>query len=236
MDKSHSQITTLPYLLEPAGAAKASQTSLKISSGKSSIQAPIVLVLSLANSSRVICGLDIAFILVFYRLKSGYSIQLIQTLKKFQYERHRAKRSLANVLDSEPSIYLDRGIGGEPVSNHKLFHYRANVDRVVDGDTIDVTLDLGFDIQMKARIRFHGINAPESRTRDAVEKEAGLASKRYVEDWTNAQENSVIIQTSLDEKGKYGRILGRILSGEGDCLNDEMVSLGHATPYDGGKR
>lgn len=122
------------------------------------------------------------------------------------------------------------------MSKQKLFHYRANVDRVIDGDTIDVTLDLGFDIQMKGRIRFHGINAPESRTRDAVEKEAGLASKRYVEDWISAQENSVIIQTSLDDRGKFGRILGRILSSEGDCLNDEMVSLGHATPYEGGKR
>jgi len=180
--------------------------------------------------------LDIELSIVFDRLKLGYSIQLIQTLKKFQYERHRAKRSLANVLSTEPPVYLDRRIGGKPVSKQKLFHYRANVDRVVDGDTIDVTLDLGFDIQMKGRIRFHGVNAPESRTRDAVEKEAGLASKRYVEDWISAQENRVIIQTSLDDRGKFGRILGRILSSEGDCLNDEMVSLGHATPYDGGKR
>ena len=193
--------------------------------------------LSLAKSSKLVCELDIELSIVFDRLKSGHFIQLIQTLKKFQYERHRAKRSLANVLSTEPPVYLDRRIGGsKPVSKQKLFHYRANVDRVVDGDTIDVTLDLGFDIQMKGRIRFHGVNAPESRTRDAVEKEAGLASKRYVEDWISAQENRVIIQTSLDDRGKFGRILGRILSSEGDCLNDEMVSLGHATPYDGGKR
>ncbi len=122
------------------------------------------------------------------------------------------------------------------MSNSKLYHYRAVVDRVVDGDTVDVTLDLGFDIQMKGRVRFHGVNAPESRTRDAVEKEAGLAAKRYVEDWISAVEGTVIIETSLDEKGKYGRILGRILDGDGECLNDEMVSLGHATPYDGGRR
>ena len=122
------------------------------------------------------------------------------------------------------------------MSSSNLFHYRAVVDRVVDGDTIDVTLDLGFDIQMKGRVRFHGINAPESRTRDAVEKQKGLAAKRYVEDWTGGLENRVIIQTSLDDRGKFGRILGRILNNEGECLNDEMVSLGHATPYDGGKR
>ena len=97
-------------------------------------------------------------------------------------------------------------------------------------------LDLGFDISYRGRIRFQGINAPESRTRDAVEKQAGLAAKRYVEDWINGHEQRVIIQTSLDDRGKFGRILGRILNDEGECLNDEMVSLGHATPYDGGKR
>ena len=122
------------------------------------------------------------------------------------------------------------------MSQQKLFHYKATVDRVVDGDTIDVTLELGFDISYRGRIRFQGINAPESRTRDAVEKQAGLAAKRYVEDWTKGLENRVIIQTSLDDRGKFGRILGRILNDEGECLNDEMVSLGHATPYDGGKR
>jgi len=122
------------------------------------------------------------------------------------------------------------------VSQHKLFHYKATVDRVIDGDTIDVVLDLGFDISYRGRIRFQGINAPESRTRDAVEKQAGLAAKRYVEDWINGLEKKVIIQTSLDDRGKYGRILGRILNDEGECLNDEMVSLGHAKPYHGGKR
>jgi len=122
------------------------------------------------------------------------------------------------------------------VSQQKLFHYKATVDRVIDGDTIDVTLDLGFDISYRGRIRFQGINAPESRTRDPVEKQAGLAAKRYVEDWINGLEKKVIIQTSLDDRGKFGRILGRILNDEGECLNDEMVSLGHATPYHGGKR
>ena len=122
------------------------------------------------------------------------------------------------------------------MSQQKLFHYKATVDRVVDGDTIDVTLDLGFDISYRGRVRFAGVNAPESRTRDAVEKQAGLAAKRYVEDWISGHEQRVIIQTSLDDRGKFGRILGRILNDEGECLNDEMVSLGHATPYDGGKR
>jgi len=143
---------------------------------------------------------------------------------------------LEKSVAAETPVYTPGRNGGAVVSQQKLFHYKATVDRVVDGDTIDVTLDLGFDISLRGRVRFHGINAPESRTRDAVEKQAGLAAKRYVEDWVGGLENRVIIQTSLDDRGKFGRILGRILNAEGECLNDEMVSLGHAKPYDGGKR
>ena len=121
------------------------------------------------------------------------------------------------------------------MSKGNLYHYRASLDRVVDGDTIDVVLDLGFDLRMQARIRFVGINDPESRTKDLVEKQKGLESKRFVEDWLNVCE-TIIIQTQLDKKGKFGRILGNVLNADGACLNEEMVSLGHATPYDGGKR
>ena len=121
------------------------------------------------------------------------------------------------------------------MSKKNLYHYRAEIKRVVDGDTIDVTLDLGFDLHLQARVRFAGINAPESRTRDLVEKQKGLEAKRFVEDWIGGCE-TIIVQTQLDKKGKFGRILGNILNPDGACLNDEMVSLGHATPYDGGKR
>ncbi len=121
------------------------------------------------------------------------------------------------------------------MSSSKLYHYRAKVDRVVDGDTIDATLDLGFDIHLNVRIRFAGINAPESRTKDLVEKQKGLEAKRFVEDWLNHCEK-VIVQTTLDKKGKFGRVLGNILNQDGSCLNEEMVVLGHATPYEGGKR
>ena len=122
------------------------------------------------------------------------------------------------------------------MSKGKLFHYKATVERIIDGDTIDVVLDLGFDIHMKARIRFAGVNAPESRTRDPIEKEAGLLSKRYVEEWCKEGDGVVIVQTQLDGKGKFGRVLGRILNDDGQCLNDEMISLGHAVPYEGGSR
>ena len=68
-----------------------------------------------------------------------------------------------------------------------MYEYAATVERVVDGDTIDVTLDLGFSIQYQARIRLHGINTPESRTRDKAEKARGLAAKDYVVDGCEAQ-------------------------------------------------
>jgi len=123
-------------------------------------------------------------------------------------------------------------------SADKLYHYSATVDRVVDGDTIDVFLDLGFDITLKGRVRFHGMNAPESRTRDAEEKMRGLEAKAYVENWVEGHNGKIIIQTSLDERGKFGRILGRILcpDDECDCLNDDMIKYGYAEPYFGGAR
>jgi micrococcal nuclease len=167
----------------------------------------------------------------------GVYIGIKSSWRELRQHSRRSKAGLEKIIQAEPPSYTPRKTnGGQTVSKQKLFHYKATLGRVVDGDTIDVTLNLGFDIYYKARIRFMGINAPESRTRDAVEKEAGLAAKRYVEDWISALENKVIIETSLDEKGKFGRILGRILNEEGECLNEEMVSLGHATPYHGGKR
>jgi len=167
----------------------------------------------------------------------GVYIGIRSSWRELRQHSRRSKVGLEKIIQAEPPSYIPRKTtGGQLLSKQKLFHYKATVGRVVDGDTIDVTLNLGFDIYYKGRIRFMGINAPESRTKDAVEKEAGLAAKRYVEDWISALEHKVIIETSLDEKGKFGRILGRILNEEGECLNDEMVSLGHATPYHGGKR
>ena len=116
-----------------------------------------------------------------------------------------------------------------------MYEYAATVNRVVDGDTIDVTLDLGFSIQYQARIRLLGINTPESRTRDKAEKARGLAAKDYVVDWCEAQQ-AILIQTSLDKRGKFGRVVGRVLGVDGYCLNDVLVSVGHAEVYDGGKR
>jgi micrococcal nuclease len=111
------------------------------------------------------------------------------------------------------------------------------VTRVVDGDTIDCDLDLGFDIKYHVRIRLVGINTPESRTRDLEEKARGLAAKDFVGRWLLEHAGMApIIQTSLDDRGKFGRVLGRILNQDGVCLNDVLIEEGHAVPYDGGKR
>lgn len=118
-----------------------------------------------------------------------------------------------------------------------LYQYRARVTHIVDGDTIDVELDLGFDIIYKSRVRFLGINAPESRTRDLEEKALGLAAKDFVGRWLLEEAGmNPIIETSLDKKGKFGRVLGRIVNDQGVCLNDVMIKEGHATEYHGGKR
>lgn len=116
-----------------------------------------------------------------------------------------------------------------------MYEYAATVDRIVDGDTIDVILDLGFSIRYQARIRLLGINTPESRTRDKAEKALGLAAKDYVVNWCEAQEQ-IKIQTSLDKRGKFGRVLGRVIGDDDGCLNDVLVDEGHAEVYDGGKR
>ena len=117
-----------------------------------------------------------------------------------------------------------------------MYEYEATVHRIVDGDTIDVIIDLGFSIHHKARIRMARIDAPESRTRDTEEKVKGIIAKDFLIQ-TIREENGgkVIIRTSKDKKGKFGRILAEVFCG-GYNLNDLMLEKGHAVPYEGGKR
>ena len=122
-----------------------------------------------------------------------------------------------------------------------MYTYKAILDRVVDGDTIDVKIDLGFDVSIKKRVRFAGINAPESRTRDLEEKARGLAAKDRVKAIL-AENPSFTLEST--EIGKYGRVLGKIhisiLDGvEGltqICLNEQLIKEKHAVEYWGGKR
>ena len=111
------------------------------------------------------------------------------------------------------------------------FSYRVNkVTKVVDGDTIDVVIDLGFDIMYKSRVRLFGIDTPESRTRDKVEKKYGLLAKQFLKDHLKGK---IVIKTHKDnETGKFGRILGEIFV-DGININELMCKKGHAVEYHG---
>ena len=111
------------------------------------------------------------------------------------------------------------------------FIYKAEVRRIIDGDTIDVTLDLGFNFFQKGRVRLAGIDTPESRTRDKVEKKYGLAAKQFLVDWV---EKYPYILVESSSKGKFGRILGRLYDPDKtECWNDMAVECYHAVAYHG---
>ena len=113
-----------------------------------------------------------------------------------------------------------------------MYEYRCKILRVVDGDTVDVDIDLGFGIIMSnERVRIHGIDAPESRTRDLVEKKFGLAAKDRVLELL-PEGSYQTIKTFLDGKGKFGRILGNFLIGN-STLTAILIKEGHAVEYHG---
>ena len=113
------------------------------------------------------------------------------------------------------------------------FSYRINkVTKVVDGDTIDVIMDMGFDIMYKSRVRLFGIDTPESRTRNLDEKKRGLLAKKYLQEALKAG-NKLSIKTYKDnETGKFGRILGDVFI-DGKSINAQMVKDFMAVPYTG---
>ena len=114
-----------------------------------------------------------------------------------------------------------------------MYIYSAKCLKVVDGDTIDARVDLGFDTFKKIRIRLVGINAPESRTRDLEEKERGLAAKARVKQLMSENKNKFVLHSQ--GVGKFGRCLGEIYLGDSK-LNDILINEGHAVAYYGGKR
>jgi len=115
-----------------------------------------------------------------------------------------------------------------------MYEYRAIIRRVVDGDTVDITLDLGFDILYNNRIRLLGIDTPESRTRDLEEKKLGLAAKERVRELCPVG-STVTVKTTKDGRGKFGRILGEIYVGDVN-VNKLLIEEGHAVEYFGGKK
>ena len=117
-----------------------------------------------------------------------------------------------------------------------MYTYKAKLDRVIDGDTIDVNMDLGFDISVHKRIRLAGIDTPESRTRDLEEKKRGLASKaRLIE---LLDKGDLVVEST--DVGKYGRVLGNLTIYPEDSLpiniNETLIEEGFAVEYHGGKK
>ena len=116
------------------------------------------------------------------------------------------------------------------------FVYNALLERVVDGDTADAMIDLGFDTWVKKRIRFYGVDTWESRTRNLEEKKKGLAAKDYVKDLLeNSDEGKFLLKSH--GVGKYGRVLGELfVKGNDTSVNELLKENGHAYEYDGGKK
>ena len=112
-----------------------------------------------------------------------------------------------------------------------MYEYSCEIDRVVDGDTVDVIIDLGFKIFHKARVRMYGIDTPESRTRDLDEKARGILSKSFLQD-AFVHSNIVIIKTQKDAKGKFGRVLGELFVNDIN-INQLMVDKYLAVAYTG---
>jgi len=119
-----------------------------------------------------------------------------------------------------------------------MYEYKAKVVKVVDGDTVDVDIDLGFGVWLKnERVRVMGIDTPESRTRDKVEKVFGLAAKKRLKELLD---EDTILKTQVskkgeDLKGKFGRILGDFIIGD-SLVTEILIEEGHAVPYHGGSK
>ena len=129
-----------------------------------------------------------------------------------------------------------------PPSRKSCYNFRVTeINRVVDGDTIDVTIDLGFDLYKKERVRVAGVDTPEKRTRDLEEKELGIDAtnwmKKQLEDTINGDDELTIRTELSGGVGKYGRLLGWLYVGDADTsLNEQMIEKGYAWSYDGGTK
>ena len=113
-----------------------------------------------------------------------------------------------------------------------MFEYKCKLVKVVDGDTVDVDIDLGFGVWLQnQRIRLYGIDTPESRTSDAEEKKYGLAAKQRMQEWLDG--GNLKIVTHKDAKGKFGRILGELWYAGTHNINQKLIDNHHAVAYHG---
>ena len=129
-----------------------------------------------------------------------------------------------------------------PPSRKSCYNFRVTkIDKVLDGDTIDVTIDLGFDLYKKERVRIAGVDTPEKRTRDLEEKALGIDATNWLKEKlteTIKGDEELLIRTELKGGvGKYGRLLGWLYIGDATIsLNEQMIEEGYAWEYDGGTK
>ena len=129
-----------------------------------------------------------------------------------------------------------------PPSRKSCYNFRVTkIKKVLDGDTIDVVIDLGFDLAKTERVRIAGVDTPEKRTRNLEEKALGLDATNWLKDKLNQTikgEDELVVRTQLvGGVGKYGRLLGGLYVGDSDVsLNEQMIEEGYAWPYDGGTK
>ena len=130
----------------------------------------------------------------------------------------------------------------KPPNRKSCYNFRVvEINRVLDGDTIDVTIDLGFDLYKKERVRVAGVDTPEKRTRDLAEKALGYDATNWLKEKLEGAiegEDDLVIRTELvGGVGKYGRLLGWLYIGDADLsLNEQMITEGYAWAYDGGTK
>ena len=118
-----------------------------------------------------------------------------------------------------------------------MYEYKVKITRVVDGDTVDAEISLGYNVYITERIRLMGIDTPESRTRNRKEKALGLAAKAYLKELLKENKGDIILRTSKEGKGKFGRILGTLLIYDGmTSVNQMLIDEGHARDYFGGSK
>ena len=118
------------------------------------------------------------------------------------------------------------GIGYRQIGCNLMYEYKVKkIIRVIDGDTVDLLIDLGFDVSVKKRIRLANIDAPEVRTRDKEEKKKGFKSKDKLSHLLYERGNLILLSKKI---GKYGRVIGEILNEDGQSLNEAMVDGGFA--------
>ena len=130
----------------------------------------------------------------------------------------------------------------QPPSRKSCYNFRVTeIVKVVDGDTVDVIIDLGFDLYKKERVRVAGVDTPEKRTRNLEEKELGIDATNWLTEQPDSAidgEDDLVIRTEIDGGfGKYGRLLGWLYIGEDtESINERMIREGYAWEYDGGTK